>query len=104
MFSASSGGCVSAQVVSWSDTEIRVVVPRNAGHGCVGMIETPAGDGAIVQAADDLAGAIESCLGLAAFAAAEKIRQLRGRMATACPTCGDPRTAFDAGKPVIDFF
>jgi NTE family protein len=101
---AKSGGCVAADVVSWSDTEIQVRVPRDAGHGCVGLIENPAGSGEIVSAASDLAGEIETCLGLAGFRAGRAIRDVGSRAATACPSCGDPATAFEVGAPVIDVF
>ena len=101
---AKSGGCVAADVVSWSDTEIQVRVPRDAGHGCVGLIENPVGFDEIVGAANDLAGEIETCLGLAGFRSAGAIRDIGSRAATACPSCGDPATAFEAGPPIIDVF
>ena len=101
---AKSGGCVAADVVSWSDTQIQVRVPPDTGHGCVGLIENPAGSGEIVSAASDLAGEIETCLGLAGFGAGRAIRDIGASTATACPSCGDPATAFEAGPPVIDVF
>ena len=101
---AKSGGCVAADVVSWSDTQIQVRVPPDTGHGCVGLIENPAGSGEIVSAASDLAGEIETCLGLAGFGAGRAIRDIGASTATACPSCGDPATAFEAGPPVTDVF
>jgi predicted acylesterase/phospholipase RssA len=101
---AKGGGCVAADVVSWSDTQIQVRVPPDAGHGCVGLIENPAGFGEIFSVASDLAGEIETCLGLAGFGAGRAIREIGGSVATVCPSCGDPATAFEAGPPVIDVF
>lgn len=104
MITAEGGGCVSAQVVSWSDSEIQVTVPPDAGHGCVGLIEHPGDIGLLAEATSELAGEIESCLGLAGFVAARNIRHLGESAVGACPSCGDPATSFVAGPPTIDFF
>lgn len=101
---AKGGGCIATDVVSWSDTKISVRVPPDAGHGCVGLIENPAGAGDIFSAASDLAGEIETGLGLAGFGAGRAIRDIGGSVATVCPSCGDPATAFETGPPVIDVF
>lgn len=106
MFSTRGGGCVAAQVVSWSDAEVRVVVPPDAGYGCVGFIESPesmSGE-TIFQAATELAGEIESCLGLAGFRAAQAIHKLGTAGGSLCPTCNDPRTRFGGGPPIVDYF
>jgi NTE family protein len=101
-FTSRTGGCVSAEVVSWSDTEITVTVPEDVGHGCVGLSEQPEGFEEIFQIADQFAGELETCLGPMAAVAAGRIRESPTRiMGAACPTCSDPRTRFAGGPPLI---
>jgi NTE family protein len=104
-FTSRAGGCVSAQVVTWSDTEITVTVPADVGHGCVGLTEQPQGFEEIFQAADQFAGELETCLGPMAGVAGGRIRDSAfGIMHAACPSCTDPRTRFIGGPPVIRGF
>ena len=105
LFTSRSGGCVAADVTSWSDTEIVVTVPPSVGRGCVGLAEYPSGYTGIAEAADEFAGALESCLGPVASTAANRIRGSAVKvMGASCPICTDPRTAFAGGAPVIKRF
>ena len=105
MFTAQNGGCVPAQVVSWSETEITVKVPPNVGHGCVGLAEHPSGFEGIVEAAEQFAGELETCLGSMAVPAGDRIRGSAIKVAAAaCPTCDDPHTRFAGGPPVVKSF
>ena len=105
MFTTRNGGCVSAKVLAWSDSEITVVVPTNVGNGCVGLADSPVGFGTIVEAADSFAGAIETCLGPAASAAGGQIRDsAKQAVGLACPDCKNPASRFSGGAPFVETF
>ncbi|MFC3736335.1 family 1 glycosylhydrolase [Paractinoplanes deccanensis] len=115
LFPSAGGGCVNAEVVGWSDTVVTVRAPGDAGVGCVGFTwapdppDRPAGAGDLTEAVGGLAGEIEACLGFAAAAAVQRLRD-RGVLAflgprPACPEClpGDVNR-FRGGRPVIRSF
>jgi NTE family protein len=105
LFTSHSGGCVSAEVASWSDNEITVIVPPFVGRGCVALSEYPSGSTGITEAADQFAGELEACLGPIAGKAADRIRGSAAKvMDAACPICADPSTQFAGGVPAIKSF
>lgn len=104
LFPSRAGGCVAAKVVSWSNIAVEVIVPDEAGVGCVGFGR--AGTPGSVSAASDLAGALETCIGPAAFPAAERLLRIAGTAPPApCPPClPGRRNRFSGGVPLIDVF
>ena len=115
LFPRQAGECVEAQVSTWSDTAVTVVVPNSAGSGCVGFGER--GSPASAEAASTFAGVLERCIGPAAFRVSGKIRQLGGLLPPPpCPGClaggrrpgsrwpMPPPNRFDGGPPSIDGF
>jgi NTE family protein len=105
MFTASGGGCLAANVTSWSDTRIVVTVPARVGHGCVGITRFDGSQAELASAASVFAGELETCLGPVATMAAKRIRESAFQIQTAaCPQCNDPRTRFTGGPPVITTF
>jgi IPT/TIG domain len=89
LFPHASGTCVKADVVSWSPTQIRVTAPPGVATGCVGFVrqQTSAGIGELASASDALAGELEGCLGLAASAAAQRLRTAGPIGVMSCPPC-----------------
>lgn len=107
LFPHGSGECVKATVVSWSDTKIQVVVPDGVTNGCVGFLrQVVAPDGGeLAAAADALAGELEGCLGMAASATAQRLRQASPVGVVSCPPCLPNGTnRFSGGRPIIDQF
>jgi hypothetical protein len=103
MFPARAGGCVAANVSSWTNTAIKVVVPESVGVGCVGfaVAATPVD----LEAASHFAAELEHCIGPAAFPVAAKIRRLGVAAPPPCPAClSGGANRFRGGKPVIDYF
>ncbi|MFL5937072.1 MAG: IPT/TIG domain-containing protein [Gaiellaceae bacterium] len=103
-FAGRGGGCVMASVVSWSDTQIVVVAPKDVGAGCIGFVQQ--GDPAeLVSAADSVAGELERCIGLPAARAAQGFRTFGSRLIQACPPCLPGNVNyFQGGLPFIEFF
>jgi hypothetical protein len=70
--------CRNAEVASWSPTEIAVKAPPDVGIGYVGFVEAfgaqPSTGGSEIGSAAELAGALESCIGLAAANVANHLR------------------------------
>src|SRR6266516_3128641 len=107
LFPHNSGTCVKATVVSWSDTQIFVVAPPGVSNGCVGFLSQAAAldGGGLAAAGEALAGELEGCLGMAASAVAQRLRQAGPVGIVNCPPClpgGAHR--FYGGGPSIDQF
>jgi hypothetical protein len=105
-FPTRSGSCAPAQVISWSATVIEVTAPQGVGSGCVGFVRRPSGgSGNLAEATATLAGEMERCIGMAASAAAQKLRQVSLRGIVSCPPCLPGNVnRFTGGGPVIDYF
>jgi hypothetical protein len=107
LFPHSSGTCVRATVVNWSDTEIFVKVPKGVRSGCIGFLrQVAAPDGGLLaEAAATLAGELEGCLGQAASNAAQRLRQAGPVGIVRCPPClPGGANRFSGGGPAIDQF
>jgi len=107
LFPHNSGTCVKATVVSWSDTEIFVRVPKGVRPGCVGFLsQVIAPDsGSLTEAAGALAGELEGCLGQAASNIAQRLRQASPVGVVHCPPClPGGANRFSGGMPTIDQF
>ncbi len=107
LFPHSSGACVKANVVSWSDTEIFVKVPKGVSSGCVGFLSQVAAPdgGSLAEAGEALAGELEGCLGQAASNAAQRLRQAGPVGIVHCPPClPGGANRFSGGGPIIDQF
>lgn len=103
-FARRGGGCTTAAVVSWSDSEIVVVAPPDVGAGCVGFLE-PGDPAELVSATDSLAGELDRCLGLPAAGAARRFRTVGSRVVQECPPCLPLGVNyFQGGRPAIEFF
>ena len=104
-FPAYAGGTITTPVdpANWSDTRILVKAPAGVGSGLVGFVRSQSSTGAsetIGSAAEELAGAAESCLGLPAAAFAQKLRRMGP--ALGAPHIGDaPGKRFAGGPPKI---
>jgi hypothetical protein len=113
LFPSNDGNCTTAYAPltlpptpSWSENEIVVIAPANVGSGCVGFVELPANPVPIAEPANTLAGEMEQCLGIGAFSAANRIRQLQTSMPyIPCPPCLANRANFFlGGPPEIEYF
>ncbi len=98
------GGCIAARVLSWSDQVVRVELPADVGAGCVGFLRS-SGEGASLEAIDQLAGEITRCFGPAMLRWGDKLSRF-GVGVTPCPPClpGDVNRLQSGGSPTIDFF
>jgi len=107
LFPHSSGTCVKATVVSWSDTEILATAPKGVSSGCVGFLSQVAGsdEGSLAEASEALAGELEGCLGQAASNVAQRLRHAGPVGIVHCPPClPGGANRFSGGGPIIDQF
>jgi beta-glucosidase/6-phospho-beta-glucosidase/beta-galactosidase len=114
-FPRRGGGCSQAAVVSWSaaGTAVVVTAPIDVGVGYVGFAHTPPAGVAphgstLAEAVDGVAGEMESCVGMPAFSAAQRLRDHGVHAfgpAAACPG-GLPRdeNLFRGGRPIVKSF
>lgn len=103
-FPSRSGSCKPGEIVSWADTYIQVKVPQNVGVGCVGFVRRAAGAGNLAEAAAELAGQMEHCIGPAASQAASNLRHV-GPFHFSCPPClPDKANYFTGGVAQISHF
>lgn len=98
------GSCVTARIVSWSDTAIVIELPADVGAGCVGFLRS-GGESPSLEAIDQYAGEITRCFGPAMLRWADKVGRL-GIGVTPCPPClpGDANRLLSGGSPSISFF
>jgi hypothetical protein len=103
-FAGVIGGCVPANVMSWSDTQIVAVAPQDVGAGCIGFIQ-PGDPSELVTASDSLAGEMQRCMGVATAGAAEQFRTFGSRLIVVCPPCLPLNVNyFQGGPPYIEDF
>ncbi len=104
-FTAYAGGLLTVAVppADWSDTLIRATVPKGVGNGPVAFIRRGnpayAGD-TITSATEQLAGAMESCLGMGASRIAFGLRQIATKLG-APMVSSTGRNRFSGGPPKI---
>jgi hypothetical protein len=104
-FPTITGSCVPATVISWSDANIVVRAPSSVGPGCVGFVRRGSGGAALFKATNTLAGEMERCLGMAASAAAYRLRQAGVLGMITCPPCLPSKANFfSGGPPSIEYF
>ncbi len=105
VFPRLGGGCSSAAIGLWSDNAIEATAPNDVGAGCVGFLEPSSGGGSLFEAASELAGELERCIGQAASPAAQKLRQRGSVTPILCPSClAGGANYFSGGKPFIRWF
>ena len=97
----------AAKCQSWSDTEIVVAVPANAGKGAVGVVSIPAAQGGVAPAtlaADAIAEAM-TCLGaVAGTRLAGLIGKVQVPVLSLPPLQPDRKNYFNGGAPKIHAF
>jgi hypothetical protein len=89
-FPSSSGDCIPANVLAWTDNAITVEVPKDVGTGCVGFVEFASGSNTtLTEAVNNFVGEAIACLGPLI---GERIREtyqqaLEGAFKPKCPPC-----------------
>lgn len=95
-------GCVAAQVVSWSDDRIEIVLPDDVTSSCVGFFD-PARAAEAEDATNHLNGQLDSINSWLQCLRMSTIPRVPGPRLDDCPPCtGD--NALLAGPPVITMF
>jgi hypothetical protein len=107
VFPTKSGGCKPVQALTWSDTLIEAIAPDDVGAGCIGFVRQSNGgaEATLQEAASQLAGELESCIGLPAAGAAHQLNKVPLKLVS-CPPClpaGENRLQA-AGRAKIDWF